>query len=151
MRHADCTAPGMTPRSTGDELGSNWPVVYIVDDDIVTLTLLCEIASDAGWEARGFERLGALRHAVDAAPPDLLILDDDLPDGRGGELARRLRDDRALAGVPVVVCTAAHPMRRAEIGRWAPVIAKPFDIGVIDRLLEDARPDRRRAHRHRAG
>ncbi len=131
--------------------GQDTPVVFVVEDDPVTLPLLCEIASEAGWEARGFSRLEGLREAMDDEAPSLVILDDNLPDGRGGDLARDLRQDPALAEVPVVVCTAAHPIRQAEIGAWAPVISKPFRLAHIDRLLADAHPDARRASGDRAG
>ena len=126
--------------------------MFVVDDDAATQGLLCEVALEAGWEARGFSRLRELRRALAHEPPSLLILDDELPDGRGGDLARELRADPRLAGVPLLVCTAAHPMRRAEIGAWAPVISKPFDLGAIERLLDAAHPDARRyARDHRAG
>jgi DNA-binding response OmpR family regulator len=134
-----------------DGLREREPVVFVVDDDAVTLSLLCEIASEAGWNARGFTRLGEVRRAFDDGAPSLLILDDDLPDGRGGDLARDLHEDPRLREVPTVVCTAAHPMRQAEIGAWAPVISKPFRLAVLDRLLADAHPDARRARAHRAG
>lgn len=111
------------------------PVVFVVDDDIATLELLCEIARDAGWTARGFTRLSGLRGSLDEAPPTLLILDDDLPDGRGGDLARELREQEGMADVPILVCTAAHPIRQAEIGAWAPVVSKPFNLAEIDALL----------------
>ena len=127
------------------------PVLFVVDDDVVTLSLLCEIGMEAGWDARGFSRLADLRRAIDASPPDLMILDDDLPDGRGGDLARDLREDPRLSDMPLLVCTAAHPMRQAEIGAWAPVLSKPFQLATLDRLLADARPDARRDHAHRAG
>ncbi len=127
------------------------PVVFVVDDDPVTLPLLCEIASEAGWEVRGFSRLEGLREAMGDEAPSLVILDDNLPDGRGGDLARDLSQDPALATVPVVVCTAAHPIRQAEIGTWAPVISKPFRLAHIDRLLAEAHPDVRSASGHRAG
>jgi two-component system OmpR family response regulator len=121
------------------------PVVFVVEDDVPTLSLLCEVALEAGWDARGFSRLQDLRRAIEEEPPSLLILDDDLPDGRGGDLARELRAHRRLAGVPLLVCTAAHPMRRAEIGDWAPVIAKPFELAAIERFLASAHP---MSHRH---
>jgi DNA-binding response OmpR family regulator len=135
-------------RPSGDR-----PVVFVVDDDTATLELLSEVAREAGWEARGFTRLAALRAAIATAPPNLLILDDDLPDGRGGDLARELRGDPRLAGVPLLVCTAAHPMRQAQIGAWAPVVAKPFDLAEIERFLHAARPAERGSdvYRDRAG
>lgn len=131
------------------------PVMLAVDDDLATLDLLCEIASEAGWFAMGFTRLAELRASLDREHPNLLILDDDLPDGRGGDLARELREDPRMQDVPLLVCTAAHPMRQAEIGNWAPVISKPFDLGEIERFLDaaarrDAGQDRRHSY-DRAG
>ena len=121
-------APG-----TVDTIGP--PVVFVADDDRATLDLLCEIARDAGWIAQGFTSLNRLRGSLEESRPTLLILDDDLPDGRGGDLARELRNDEGLADIPILVCTAAHPMRRAEIGTWAPIVSKPFNVAEIDAFL----------------
>ena len=114
------------------------PELFVVDDDLSTLQLLCDIARDAGWMAHGFMRLSGLRRSLDDRTPTLIILDDDLPDGRGGDLARELHADDRLADVPILVCTAAHPMRQAEIGAWAPVVSKPFDLSQIEAFLRAA-------------
>ena len=114
------------------------PVLFVVDDDIPTLELLRDVARASGWNSVGFTRLAALRAALDRRLPTLLIVDDDLPDGRGGDLARDLRADPRLEGVPLLVCTAAPASRLAEIGSWAPVVAKPFELGEIEEFLEAA-------------
>ena len=121
-------------------LGTGSPslVLFVVDDDALTLELMCEIARDLGWVAFGFSRLSEVRAALDHRRPTVLILDDDLADGRGGDVARELRADRRMADVTLLVCTAAHPMRAAEIGAWAPVISKPFDLAQIEAFLEAA-------------
>lgn len=124
------------------------PVVFVVDDDVHTLELLCEIAQEAGWLAKGFTRISGLRRSLDTGTPTLLILDDDLPDGRGGDLARELHADDRLAGVPILVCTAAHPMRQAEIGAWAPVVSKPFDVAQVEAFLAAADRRQSRSDRH---
>ena len=129
------------------------PVLFVVDDDLSTLELLSEIARDSGWMVHGFTSLSALRRSLDERTPTLLILDDDLPDGRGGDLARELHEDDRTAGVPILVCTAAHPMRQAEIGAWAPVVAKPFDLSQIEAFLGAAAGRHARSDRYdqRAG
>ena len=114
------------------------PVLFVVDDDLATQELLREVGLEAGWDAHGFARLSELRAALEWRQPALLILDDDLPDGRGGDLARELRRNDRMAGIPILVCTAAHPMRQAEIGNWAPVVSKPFDLGEIETFLAAA-------------
>jgi DNA-binding response OmpR family regulator len=130
------------------------PLMIAVDDDVATLDLLCEIAAEAGWFAQGFTRIAPFRKALQRELPSLMIIDDDLPDGRGGDLARELREDPRTTDVPVLVCTAAHPMRQAEIGSWAPVISKPFDLGDIEVVLEQVarrRDGRQRRSFGRAG
>lgn len=111
-------------------------LAYVVDDDRSALEVICAIAEDAGWQCHGFTRLGALNARLETDPPDVLILDDDLPDGRGGDLARDLLQDPSTADLPVVVCTGAHRVRRAEITSWAPVVAKPFGVEELERLLD---------------
>ena len=124
------------------------PGVYVVDDHLATRDLLCEVARDAGWEAHGFSRLDQLRSTLEQAVPTLLILDDDLPDGRGGDFVRELRTHPRTADLPLLVCTAAHHVRRAEIGAWVPVVAKPFDLAQIDAFLAATAE---RAHRRSDG
>jgi two-component system, NtrC family, nitrogen regulation response regulator GlnG len=125
------------------------PVLFAVEDDPSTLDLLREVALDAGWDTRGFSRLADLERAMAELLPDLVILDDDLPDGRGGDRARELSVDRRMRDVSVLVCTAAPPLRQAEIGAWAPVMNKPFDLREIERVLQAA-ARRRGLEVHRA-
>ena len=114
------------------------PVLFVVDDDLPTLELLSEVARESGWHTVGFTRLAPLRAALDQRRPTLLIIDDDLPDGSGADLVRDLRRDPRLEDLPLVVCTAAPPRRRAEITRWAPVLSKPFDLGEVEEFLAAA-------------
>ena len=114
------------------------PVLFVVEDDLPTLELLRDVARESGWSSVGFTRLASLRAALDRRLPTMLIVDDDLPDGRGGDLARDLRTDPRLDGVPLLVCTAAPATRLAEIGSWAPVVAKPFELGEIEEFLAAA-------------
>ncbi len=46
------------------------PVVFVVDDDVHTLDLLCEIAREAGWLAKGFTRISGLRRSLDTGNTD---------------------------------------------------------------------------------
>jgi DNA-binding response OmpR family regulator len=129
------------------------PVLWIVDDDVPTVDLVRAVAEESGWVAYDFGRIAEVRGSLGRRRPALLILDDDLPDGRGGDLARELRDDPTTADVATVVCTAANAGRRREIRGWAPVISKPFAVSEIERHLRARAPRARRAsgQRVRAG
>lgn len=126
------------------------PVLWIVDDDPSTAELVGQVAENSGWIAHRFARLSDVRGSLGRRRPALLILDDDLPDGRGGDLARELRDDPATADVPTVVCTAAPVTRQEEIGAWAPVISKPFEVSEIEAHLNARVPRRVQLDRGRS-
>lgn len=130
------------------------PLLFAVDDDELTLALLCDIAQGSGWMARGFTRLREVRaRLAGGGRPALLILDDDLPDGRGGDLARELRADPRTEDVPLLICSGAPPERRVEMREVAPVVSKPFDLVEIERFLDAARGrhDGRQRHAASAG
>ena len=112
------------------------PVVFVVDDDHLTQDLLRDVAHGCGWEARVFASLSDVRATLARSRPTLIILDDDLPDGSGGDLAREMRH----GDIPLLVCTAADLGRVEEIGEWVPVVTKPFRIGEIEAFLAARAP-----------
>jgi CheY-like chemotaxis protein len=59
----------------------------------------------------GDEALGRLRRQgafAQAARPDLVILDLNLPRIDGRELLRQVKDDREILGIPVIVLTSSQ-------------------------------------------
>lgn len=121
-------------------------LAYVVEDDAATLGLLGDLLEDDGWEVRLFTHLARFRRAVDERVPDLVLLDDDLPDGRGGDEAKQLRQRHATRQVPILFCTAAPAARRREMSRIGAVLLKPFDLDGLDRFLRNLRDGRGRGH-----
>ena len=73
--------------------------------------------------------------------PDLILLDNRLPDATGGEVLRQLADAEATAGIPVVIISGDSARTGEEllaIGA-AEFLVKPFDIhqflAMIDRYI----------------
>ena len=89
----------------------------------------------------GLDGLAAIR----AQPPDLILLDMQLPDISGLELLRHLKQDDAIAGIPVVVVSADATIPATEqaltLGA-AHYVTKPVDVAqflqIIDAILESA-------------
>lgn len=123
-----------TPRLDASVRGQP-PPAYVVEDDVMMLRLLSEVAASVGLEPLAFTRLSAVRRALRERLPAVLLLDDDLPDGRGADLLRELRADPRARDVEVIVCTSAGAARRQEIERLAPVIAKPFPLAEVEDAL----------------
>ena len=113
------------------------PRAFVIEDDLPTLRLLSELVASVGLEPVPFTRITPARRAMRERRPAVLLVDDDLPDGRGAELVRELRADPRMRNVKVLFCTAADPARQREIARLAPVIAKPFRLRDMERALAE--------------
>ena len=114
---------------------------FVVEDDPQTLSLLAELVASVGLEPVPFNRVSSARRALRERTPAVMVVDDDLPDGRGAELVRELQADPRTRNVRVLFCTGAEPARRREIARLAPVIPKPFLLRDMERALAEVAPD----------
>lgn len=79
--------------------------ILIIDDDPGVVTFLETLLQDNGYEtetaADGAEGLDKIR----AARPDLITLDITMPEKTGVRFYRDVREDEALATIPVVMVT----------------------------------------------
>jgi len=122
------------------------PRAWVVEDNDLNFELVDFLLGEAGWQVERARDGAEFALLADAAPPDVVLLDMNLPDVPGIELARRLRADARLAGVPVVAVTA-HAMRGdrerfLEAGCDA-YVAKPIDamelFATIERVIGRSR------------
>lgn len=102
------------------------------------------VEDDAGWRALYRLVLGDTHeireagHAVEALqevrhqPPDLVILDYQLPGISGGELLATMRAEGFR--MPVILCTA-HP-GQARLEDYDAVLAKSTDLRALRRTIE---------------
>jgi DNA-binding response OmpR family regulator len=103
--------------------------ILLVEDDRLQATIVLDLLKAEGYEADWRTCLAAGREAVEAAPPDLVLLDRILPDGDGVMLCQALKADPATQAVPIILLTARDaPEDRLEgLQRGADdYIAKPF-------------------------
>jgi DNA-binding response OmpR family regulator len=110
-------------------------MLLLLEDDASARDLLVELGGDAGWDVRGTTSVDALRKALREDLPDLLIIDDDVADGRGGDLARELRSGGRTRDLPILIFADGQSRRRAELATIASVLPKPFDIADLERRL----------------
>jgi DNA-binding response OmpR family regulator len=126
----------MVPRSEGEAGRSRaMPQAFVVEDDVMMLRLLSEVTASNGLDPTAFTRLSSARSELRRRVPALLVVDDDLPDGRGADLVRELRANARTRGVRVIFCTGAPSSRCRELERMAPVVHKPFSIDEFERAL----------------
>ncbi len=119
------------------------PMILHVDDDPDLVD-----AVTSRFKARGFRVTSALdgisgMHSALVNPADAIILDYDMPNGRGDKVIELLKSNRTTEVIPIVVLTAVHEkgLRRRLLAQGADVfMTKPFDFAeleqTVSRLIE---------------
>jgi diguanylate cyclase (GGDEF)-like protein len=102
--------------------------ILLVDDDPGAIQLMARILADVGQLRFATNGKDALRLAHES-PPDLIMLDAEMPGMSGFELLRALKAESELADVPVIFITshgeAGFETSALQLGA-ADFIAKPF-------------------------
>jgi DNA-binding response OmpR family regulator len=80
--------------------------VLIVEDEPDICDLLAFHLEREGYQASKCRSGADALHQIRASPPDLVLLDLMLPGMNGLEVCRRLRQDTATVGLPIVMLTA---------------------------------------------
>ncbi len=142
LKSAQLTPRAPVARPAPEDRGRQ-PVILVVDDSITTRTMEKNLL-----EAEGFQ----VRVAVDGVEAwtllksesfDLVLSDVDMPRMDGFELTARIRADRKLSDLPVVLVTAMESRenkeRGIEMGANAYIIKSSFDqsnlMEIIRRLV----------------
>jgi len=102
-------------------------LILVVDDTPANLEVVCETLSDAGYEvATAINGDRALKR-VQAYPPDLILLDVQMPGIDGFETCKRLKADPKTASIPIIFMTALSD---------ADSKVKGFVLGAVDYITK---------------
>lgn len=102
-------------------------LILVVDDTPANLEVVCETLSDAGYEvATAIDGDRALKR-VRAYPPDLILLDVQMPGIDGFETCQRLKADPATASIPIIFMTALSDAESK---------LKGFALGAVDYITK---------------
>ena len=105
--------------------------ILIVEDEPAIRDLLAINLRHAGFEPLHAPDAASARAQIDAALPDLVLLDWMLPDQSGIEIARKLRSDTRTREMPIIMLTA----RSAESDKLG-----GFDAGADDYVTKPFSP-----------
>lgn len=97
--------------------------ILAVDDTPASLRLLTEILTSEGYMVRSAINGELALHAAIANPPQLILLDVNMPGIDGFEVCRRLKQEPALNEIPVIFVSALSEMPDKLMG---------FEIGGVD-------------------
>ena len=111
-----------------------WPLILVVDDDEVHVELLCEVLALMGYRvatACGGDTVAVARREQ----PRLILLDIQMPEMSGGEVARLLRADPATAAIPIVAVSASPHLLADHTLPVNDRLEKPFQLTALSEVV----------------
>jgi CheY-like chemotaxis protein len=111
--------------------------VLVVDDHPLNLMLLQRVLEIEGHDVVAVDSLRAARRAIAERLPELVVLDLQLPDGDGLDLARELRSNPRHRDCAILACTAGAMKSdedRALAAGCDAYASKPIDTRGFARL-----------------
>ncbi|NJR50623.1 MAG: response regulator [Leptolyngbyaceae cyanobacterium CSU_1_3] len=113
--------------------------ILIVDDTLENLRLLSAMLSDQGYEVRSVTNGAMALVGMQTQPPDLVLLDINMPGMNGYEVCQRLKSNPALQAIPVIFISALHEaLDKVQAFSMGGVdfITKPFQIEEVLARIE---------------
>src|SRR5690349_9333434 len=101
--------------------------ILIVDDTPANLQVLAGMLKDRGYKVRPVPSGKLALSAAQRDPPDLILLDINMPNMNGYEVCEHLKADVNLKGIPIIFISAlTEPLDKV----------KAFSIGGVDYLTK---------------
>ena len=108
--------------------------IMVVDDQPANLKLLEDMLKVDGYKVRSFPRGRLALAAAVQHPPDLFLLDINMPEMNGYELCEQLKSNPELAAAPVIFLSALSAtedkIKGFQVG-GADYITKPFQLEEV--------------------
>jgi diguanylate cyclase (GGDEF)-like protein len=124
---------GRADRARPDGQSPRADSILLVDDDAGSIQLLGQILSELGnvrFATRGEDAL----RLVHESPPDVILLDAEMPGMTGFQLCRSLKAEPDLADIPVIFVTS-HTETAFEVSGFdmgaADFITKPVNASLV--------------------
>lgn len=108
--------------------------VLIVDDNRDIQRLLSQMLADEGYKVQTADRGAQALAAVQATPPDLILLDVMMPGMDGYEVCQHLKADAETRDIPIIFISAIDATRdkvKALTAGGVDYVTKPFQIKEV--------------------
>jgi two-component system, NtrC family, sensor kinase len=101
--------------------------ILVIDDTPDNLRLLVRVLTEQGYRVRAAPNGKLALTAAQKVPPDLILLDINMPEMDGYEVCRRLKADARTSHIPVIFLSA-----------WSDVFdkVKAFSVGGVDYITK---------------
>jgi len=113
------------------------PAILVVDDDPDMLRLLERHLSAAGYDVIAADSAKSARARIGERRPNLIVTDIDIPETSGVEFVAGLREDAALARIPVIYLTSLETNTELVVQTLGyPLLSKPLNAPELLALVK---------------
>nr|WP_068889782.1 response regulator [Pedobacter panaciterrae] len=111
--------------------------VFVFDDNAEILELCTIILEDAGYDIKTSSTSNNIIDQVLSYIPDIIFMDNWLPDVGGIDATRELKGHEVLKSIPVIYFSANNDVKAlaAEAGADG-YLSKPFDIQELEDIIQ---------------
>jgi two-component system, sensor histidine kinase and response regulator len=108
--------------------------IMVVDDQPANLKVLEDMLRNQGYHVRSFPRGRLALAAAAQNPPDLILLDINMPEMNGYDVCRKLKEESRLQDIPVIFLSALSDIAdklKAFRSGGVDYIGKPFQFEEV--------------------
>ena len=110
--------------------------IIIFDDDEDILSICSYILEEQGWEVHTFTDCNDITEKVSGISPDVILMDNWIPDAGGIIATQTLKKDEVLKNIPVVYFSANSDIQLlADHAGAETYLAKPFDLEELEKVI----------------
>jgi len=114
--------------------------ILVIDDTPENLYLLASMLTEQGYKVRSVTKGAAGLRGAQAAPPDLILLDINMPEMNGYEVCQSLKNHAVTSDIPVIFISAMNDVldkvKAFSVG-GVDFITKPFQVEEVLARVEN--------------
>ncbi len=111
--------------------------IVIFDDDEDILSICSYVLEEQGWEVHAFTDCNNVAEKVSAIHPDVILMDNWIPDAGGIVATQTLKNDNRLKNIPVIYFSANSDIQLLASNAGAEsYLAKPFDLQQLEQVID---------------
>jgi DNA-binding NtrC family response regulator len=115
---------------------TNTRKIIIFDDDEDILSICNYILQEQGWGVHTFTDCNNVIEKVSGIMPDVILMDNWIPDAGGIIATKTLKSTATLKDIPVVYFSANSDIQLLASQAGAETyLAKPFDLDELERVI----------------
>lgn len=120
-------------------MSSFLPKILIVDDDLVLLGLLREAFEIEKFEVKTLPMATNINQEAETFSPNVILLDQNMPDISGLEACQLLRSHRKNSEIPIVLLSGGSTVPDSEIHRLGIMgtAQKPVEFSTLISLVRE--------------